>query len=576
MPIDQAWRVQIHQVLRTRYFPVLPPPPGNHSEQEKDKNRLSHSLAALAISKMSGVDTAAAVNAVVDGGDDNGIDALVYDRPARKLFLVQSKLGNAPDQRENLKFCNGIRYLLNGRFDLFHERFERLRGEVEEALATDGVQVIGCVVYLGDPLGRHARQDLDELAHELNEFSDRFAWSDLNGATVHGWLADEHAAKPLTVELTLNRWYGIDRPHRAFYGLVTARQLAELYQAHGKTLFEKNIRFYLGNESVNSAIADTVRTRPAELFYLNNGLTAVCSSIRPLPGATNDTGRFLAEGFSIVNGAQTVGSVYAAFAALGDISPAAMVMITLIEVDAVGELGAQITRARNTQNAIKELHFAALDVQQERLRRELAIIDIAYRYRPSQEDAQDAPSSVTLEEAALALACLSGSTEAVVAAKAKVGRIHDANDEFYGTLFNAALSGAHLWRVVQIYRHASEILMQSEKAEAGAQRRMFYRHSRFFILNLFAKRNGALLKKAETSLSDVDRNEISRTVLDLAEVTFTVADGTFQQSRGYLAIFRNSTDALPLARRVMGALAERDRKERLPEAAPEPEQPNQP
>jgi hypothetical protein len=577
MPIDPAWRTQIHAELRTRYFPVIPQLPGNRSEEEKDKNRLSHSLAAFAISKLAGVDTATAVNAVVDGGNDNGIDALHYDRTAKKLFLVQSKLGNAPDSGENLKFCKGIRDLLGARFHRFNPSFARLRSDVEEALDTDGVQAIGCHVHLGEGLERHATDDLNGLAAELNEFSERFAWRDLNLAVVHGWLAEEHAIAPLTVQVTLRRWYGVDQPHRAFYGLVTARQLADLYQAHGKSLFEKNIRYYLGNESVNSAIVDTVRTHPGELFYLNNGLTAVCSSIRPLPGATNAEGAFRAEGFSIVNGAQTVGSVLAAFSADGDVSPDAVVMITLIEVGNAGEaLGSQITRARNTQNAIRKLHFAALDVQQERLRRELAIIGKTYRYRPSQEDARAAADSVVLEEAALALASLSGDTAMIVAAKGTVGRIHDANDEFYPRLFNANLSGARLWRAVQIYRFANDILAASERAEAGARRRTFYRHGRFFILHLFAKRQGALLYKSELELSDADKREISRTVLELAEFTFSVAERTFQQTRGYLAIFRNSTDAAPLARQMLRELAEREAEQRAADAAAKAEQQNEP
>jgi hypothetical protein len=101
---------------------------------------------------------------------------------------------------------------------------------------------------------------------------------------------------------------------------------------------------------VNEAIAATVRERPADLFYLNNGLTAVCSEIVPPPAHTFLQVALTLRGFSVVNGAQTVGSVFAAQAAGNQISPDAKLLITLIEVGAVpGNLGVEITRCRNTQ-----------------------------------------------------------------------------------------------------------------------------------------------------------------------------------------------------------------------------------
>ena len=164
-------------------------------------------------------------------------------------------------------------------------------------------------MHLGDQLGPHAVADLEQLKTELNQFVQRFDWQDLKLSVVHSWLTTEHAVAQVNVTLTLEKWYGVDHPRRAFYGLVTAAELAGLYNQYGKACFEKNIRHYLGAQTVNSAIAATVQDRPTELFYLNNGLTAVCSSIRPVPGANNQQGTFTLESFSVVNGAQTVGSI---------------------------------------------------------------------------------------------------------------------------------------------------------------------------------------------------------------------------------------------------------------------------
>jgi len=241
----------------------------NWSADQHDKNRLSRSLAAFAIAQLGDVSSAQAANAVVDGGNDNGVDAVLFDRADNRLWLVQSKAGAAPDLGECKKFTGGIRDLFAGRFDKFNAAFGRLQPDIEEALATDGLKVVGCVAHHGEQIGPHATSDFSDLARELNQFVDRFEWRDLSVTTIYGWLTAEHAVNSVDVELTLENWYGVDGPRRAFYGLVSASELAALYRTHGKALLQKNIRYYLGVQSVNSAIATTVHERPADFFYLN-------------------------------------------------------------------------------------------------------------------------------------------------------------------------------------------------------------------------------------------------------------------------------------------------------------------
>lgn len=570
MPANPSHLAQIESTLKQRFFTMVLPVQANWTPEQHEKNRLSRSLAAFAIEKLGDTAPAQAVNAIMDGGNDNGIDALYFDRLKNRLWLVQSKAGGPPDSADNKKFRDGIRELAAGNFANFNANFARLQSDAEDALESSGLVIVGCHTYLGDQLGPHAVNDLNQLEAELNQFVHRFEWQDLNAAAVHGWLTAEHAVAPLPIQLTLENWFAVNQPRRAFYGLVTAGQLAALYQTNGKRLFEKNIRYYLGEQPVNEAIAATVRDRPAELFYLNNGLTAVCTQIVPAPGHTNQNATFTISGFSVVNGAQTVGSIFAAqTAANAPVSPDAKLLITLIEVEPnSGTLGLDITRARNTQNAVRGLHFAALDDNQERLRRELAISDITYHYRPSAEAVQGGPNSITFEEAALALACFSGTTRTIVAVKKEIGQIHDRNGEIYPTLFRNGLTGIALCRAVGTFKYLDRILAASERSERRGDyyHRMFWRHGRFFILHIFARRHRLLLDKVEIQLSQGDQIEMSRHLLDLAELIYTAAEAMFLRTKGYLAIFRNVTDAEPLARVVMQRLAQRDAQAATPPA----------
>jgi hypothetical protein len=555
-----AQKTQIYEELERRYFALIPAlqARGWTDEQHK-KNRLSRSLAAFAIEKLANVTPAQAANSVTDGGDDNGIDAIYFDRAGNTLYVVQSKIGDAPSMIENKAFCDGIRDIIRVRFDRFNANFARLQPDIEEALETDGVQIVACNVHLGDNLGPHVVRDLEELKVDLNRFIFRFAWLDGNRLKVHEWLTSEHEIRSPRVTLVIENWYGLEVPRKAFYGLVSAEQLAILYVNEGRSIFEKNIRYYLGDQSVNIGISETVGNRPDELFFLNNGITALSTSISMPPGATHERAQFTLEGFSVVNGAQTVGSIAAAHSLNGGIAASAKLLITLIEVaDNPNSLGPEITRTRNTQNAVRGLHFAALDPQQERLRQEMAVSGVTYYYRPAESTRRPDENVITIEAAANALACFSGVTRTVVAAKRESGQLYDRNGEYYSTLFTAGLSGVHLCRVVRIFDYLSNILSASESAETDFFRRMFYRHGKPFILHILARRHRRLLDKPEIELSDEDKDELSRIVTELAEFIYDVAESQIHRSKGYLSVFRNNTDAEPLSREVMRLLQERD------------------
>ena len=134
-------------------------------------------------------------------------------------------------------------------------------------------------------------------------------------------------------------------PFTAIYGSISARDLAAIVEEKGPELFERNIRKYMGEQIVNKLIQKTVRESPAELFYLNNGLTAIARKIVPSPGGT-ERRVFRLEGVSIVNGAQTAGAITVA-SLENEISEDARLLITIIEIgDDQAELGQKITKAR--------------------------------------------------------------------------------------------------------------------------------------------------------------------------------------------------------------------------------------
>lgn len=557
MPQPDPKVAQLAEVLKARFFSFLPNlnRPGwkpAHVEQ----NKLTRSLAAFAVGKLADVDNSIAAATVIDDYDDNGIDAVFFDRPGNRLILVQSKFkadGGEPDLGEMKKFADGVRDLLGQRYNRFNDAFQQKLTEVEEALEQAHLKVIAVVAWTGNTLSVHSQREVDDLRAELNQHQPDLVSVELfTIERSHGLLTSEHVTPPITVSLVLENWYQVTAPLRAFYGQVSVAQLASLYNQHAKALFERNIRYYMGSSGVNEAIVTTLREEPSYLFYLNNGLTAICTRITPKATAKPPKGEFEIEGFSIVNGAQTVGSI-AGLARTTDLADSAgRVLITLVELaEAPAEFGTRVTYARNYQNQVRLVDFAALDKNQVRLQRELAISGITYHIKPSVEAERRDDNTFKLEEAAIALACFSGKLEFAVAVKKEVGKVLDRRGTIYPELFKDNTSAVGVCRAVRAYRFLDAILTANE---VGAEK-LFYRHLRYFILHILARKS-AVLRNTELSIEN-DKATLSRELNDFATLVFNEVL-RFPSTKGYLALSRNITDAAQLSRQVMAAFAARE------------------
>ena len=570
---------QVNAALRSRFFPLVPKiiKPGREgwTEEQHDKDRLSRSLAAYTMAQLAGLDDGVAANTITDGSNDGGIDAIYFSTTKNQLFIVQAKYktsGASPAQDENLKTINGILALQARRFNEFSEKFRDRSDELELALDTPGVKIHVALAFLGENVSPHVTNDLNALKADMNLISKRMQWSPMGLEVIHGWLIAEQTQSPVQITVTLTNWHRTPAPKMAIYGQIRLAELAELVSEHGTGLFQRNIRHYLGSVGVNEAITQSALTNPGEFFYLNNGLTAVAEDIVQAGGG-HDQCAFRLTNVSIVNGAQTAGSVASA-ALINNISPDAKVMITIIKIGANDALGLQITKARNHQTAVRGVDFAALDPNQEQIRQELAAAGITYHYRPSAAARIRTDSSLTLEDAALALACLSqpiltaeeirqlrvrhepshNAVDFVVTAKKSVSRLWEQDSPYYRRIFSAGASGLSIFRKVQVFRFVDQILHGSEWSEHSYFRRMFFRHGCYFIMAFIGREASHIIEHSGLYLSEQDKTDLSRVTNELSELIYS-SSVPLQSVKGYLSIFRNLTDSQPLADNVLARLA---------------------
>ncbi|HEV7659312.1 MAG TPA: AIPR family protein [Allosphingosinicella sp.] len=490
-----AIRPEQFAILKTHleqvYVPHLPKLLQPKSAAEDLKKNVDRSFAAFALDHICRLDPKKAAKAVVDDFDDHGIDAIYYHARPKTLYLVQAKLKDTASftQPEALAFSQGIRKVLNGDYSGFNANVLARESAIRQALDhCDNIEIV--IAHTGKGITANAAKAINDLLADKANVDARLCdiIVDFDAARTVSGLHSVNAVEPVDCRITLFNHGSATEPKVAYYGTVALSALSDLHKKHGKALYQKNIRTWLGhNTPVNEAIRETLAANPARFQYLNNGVTALCEDIAPKGGKGTEYRDFELTGFSIINGAQTVASTanFVAENPNADLTEA-KVMITLIKADAEGDFGKEVTRARNTQNDVKEIAFAALDEEQERVRRELQHLDIEYVYRVGETVTGFHPNRILVAEAIQALAMLELDPRYPVWMKRSLVDFQRTDGEPYKKIFSQSLSSIKLANAVRAYRYIREQVAGSVRG-CWYEERKAYKHSEYAMAFVFAK-----------------------------------------------------------------------------------------
>ncbi len=435
---------------------------------------LTRALTALAISKLSEVKLESLASSVTDGANDGGVDGIYFDPNERTLYLIQSKWhsdGNGSiELGDALKFLDGVSKVLNNELGGFNGRISARQGDIQSALYDANAKFVIVVAHTGQQsLAKPVSDALNNFVASQNDTSELMSLCVLTQSELHKAVSAGVAGTPIALEVHLTNWGQIRDPHIAFYGQVCAADVAQWMTDHGSRLFSSNIRQVLSGSPVNEDIVATLKERPLDFWYLNNGITAIASYVakKPIGGASTESGIFECTGFSVVNGAQTVGAIHAAFGMVPQQVQQANVALRIIStIASAPSFGTEVTRCNNTQNAIAKRDFVALDPEQERMRQELHFDGIEYVFKTGATSGPGA-ARFDLTEATLAQAC-SGDIDMATQAKREIGKLWDDITKLpYKALFNAGTSGPDLWQRVRALRAIEKELQTAMKKHSG-------------------------------------------------------------------------------------------------------------
>lgn len=296
---------------------------------------------------------------MVDGPGDNGVDAIVYDNKSKHLDIFQFKFpGNVKNVGTDIpaddiqKTLSGLDLLMrNDSYTSYrsaNDSFIKFKNMLSEA------EVYSCKITFVS-FNRGVTSNIEILHNYINRYKNDF------GNEVKYELYDRSRVCDLfdriqrknNIEITLSykslyNMYSND----VFIGVVNAKLLIEGIKSDIKNIFDENIRLVEEKSHVNTNIKKTaISDESINFFCYNNGITLICEDARnSLPSNT-----IKLEGVSIINGCQTVNSLYEVYQE-GSLKENVDLLVRIIKTSDY-EQRAKITEYLNTQTPVKESYF---------------------------------------------------------------------------------------------------------------------------------------------------------------------------------------------------------------------------
>lgn len=559
--------------------------------EERERNFLTRALAAFAVHKLSRCNCDDAAAAVVDGGGDGGIDAVHFAPTSNTLWIIQSKFIESgrgePELGDVAKFKSGLEDLLQGRFAAFRRNtaWAARLSQIERHFQAPALLVRAVMVYSGINLVSEDRLRMfEDLTRRFSPDDEYFRFQPYNLTSINGWLTNAEE-RPGVNEVALDMLYPgwIKEPYETIYGLIRLADVAALHAEHGNRLIAANLRRYKGATDVNDRILATLRTEPHHFVYLNNGLTAYCErlEVNNLDRANAERKRLKAHGFSIVNGAQTLGSVKDRCKENSGVAPDGYVFLKLISLERClddQEFAQRITQSSNFQNQIGARDFVSLDEQQERIALQLRLAGIEYHYKDDADTPTPDDLNLTLEEATTALACMEQDQSCDLCSRVLANRkslwsfeeVYPESELYrtrYHRLFRPECSARTVWRAVQAQRIVVEQMRVEGRTSVGI-RKAFFENARWLVLNLvFVKLHPE--QGEELTLSPEVRAAISGKTIEFAEALWRACEAqglvsrrtdaeageSYEQPRHFRSVFCDPADCQRLRNATLGLLA---------------------
>lgn len=318
--------------------------------------------------------------------NDMGIDAYEIYEDTKEIYLIQNKY-YSDDSKINDSYVKndfllrGITALENGTYKKSSELqvfFNKYKGDEDftvylQLFVTNNNKCISADNYIKQFNVNHSYKYIASIFYLDNIEDKYYGEKKMNKKQLSVKIESVNKGTILNIN---NEQYKLENVVDARYVFSPVVSVYRLYRdaiEKNYPIFDDNIREYLGNKGINKKIHATLldKNERKNFFYYNNGITIICddmTSFKVKPLGVNIGASFEIKNPQIVNGCQTVNSIYQALDnipldSLEEEFKDTFVMLKILEINreknCEDELCNKIVKYNNSQNKIDEKTFQA-------------------------------------------------------------------------------------------------------------------------------------------------------------------------------------------------------------------------
>lgn len=326
---------------------------------------------------------------VTEGNDDSSCDLIFSntDQEGKEIYyVVQAKwfskknISKSNELNKEIKSClSDFRIILSGKkgsivnqnFNIQYDKFlkhKRKNGKVKFLFLALCNGEVNLKEHIDDFISNLISFDL----LDFNSLKQQYIEIEYKGVKTHNPIETPYIPKSeFELKFEKNQIIYIDKPFKSNIFIIKPSQIYLMFDKYGQSLFYKNIRNPLISSTFNEEIKNTVKNNPINFWYFNNGITAITDKIDDFH---DDSDIVTINGIQVINGAQTVYSIYDSYKYADDETRKRMdnnALITFRVLESGGDdFDLKVTRYTNSQNPISERDFHANDEIQSKIQNE--------------------------------------------------------------------------------------------------------------------------------------------------------------------------------------------------------------
>lgn len=327
-----------------------------------------------------------AAEAITGGGNDRKCDVLHIDKEMGIAVIAQCYVAQVkkPAAKANkaADLNTAVSWLLSAELKTLDKSLRDRAQELRDAITAGDIRQIHCWYVHNLPASDNVRKELETVEQSVRKALTSYS----GGVQVNVFAkevgSDEIESLYTKAERTIivTETFEIQVPdvieHKegdwsSISTYVPGKWLADLYKKYETDLFSANLRGYLGSRSsdknINNGIKRTAVEEPHNFLVYNNGITSLVLDY-DYAKKTKKGRRLKITGVSIVNGAQTTGSIASAG---GGVDEDILVGVRFIKATS-DDLIEKIVKYNNSQNKLEAADFRSNDSVQDRLRSEFS------------------------------------------------------------------------------------------------------------------------------------------------------------------------------------------------------------